>query len=226
MSRDTAITTRIPALYAKAPLSTRAFIWLRWRFTPYRHIASLLPRRGRVLDLGSGHGLLSLALTVGSDERDVIGVDHDQKRVQVAEAASAQRQRTSRPRFEFGPLEEKLAAIPSSSLAGIAMIDILHYFDAGGQKKILDDAARVLEPGGTLAVREVDAGGGVAAVWNRLYENIATRIGFTRSAQRKLEFRTRPGWTTLIENAGFRVRSEPCGSHLFSDVLFIGQLRP
>jgi uncharacterized protein len=223
MSTETANTPGMVSLFGEAPLSTRCFIWLRWRLTPYRRIASALPSRGRVLDLGSGHGLLSLALSMDSDQREIIGIDHDPRRVHLAKAATERYRSVSKPRFEVGDLQKKLAAFEPGSLAGIAMIDILHYFDADGQGTLLREAARVLEPGGILAVREVDAAGGVAAVWNRLYENVATRVGFTRSAQRRLEFRSAAGWRDLLESAGFGVRSEPCGSPIFSDVLFIGR---
>jgi ubiquinone/menaquinone biosynthesis C-methylase UbiE len=217
---------RIVSLFAEAPLFTRCFIWLRWSLTPYRRIAAVLPHRGRVLDLGSGYGLLSLALSLSSDHREIIGVDHDAGRVRLARRAMARYESSSPPVFEVRDLQSALAAFPDGSLAGIAMIDILHYFDAVAQKALLDEAARVLESGGILAVREVNSEGGVAAAWNKLYENVATKVGFTRSARSQLEFRSASGWSTMIERAGFNVRSEPCGSPIFSDVLFVGQRTP
>jgi len=90
--------TRIGSLFSAAPLSTRWFIRLRWKLTPYREIAARLPTGGRVLDLGSGHGLLSLALSMGSDKREIIGIDHDQARVRLAERAAARPESLSKPR--------------------------------------------------------------------------------------------------------------------------------
>jgi uncharacterized protein len=223
VSTNSANTAKILSLFSGAPRSTRWFIWLRWRLTPYREIAAVLPTVGRVLDLGSGHGLLSLALSMGSAQREIIGIDHDQARVRLAERAAASQQSLSKPRFEVGDLEIVLATFASGSLSGIAMIDILHYLAPEAQSALLHEAARVLEPGGILAVREVDSEGGVAAVWNRFYENVATRIGFTQSRRTHLEFRSVAGWTSILENTGFEVRSEPCGSPIFSDVLFIAR---
>jgi ubiquinone/menaquinone biosynthesis C-methylase UbiE len=223
MIDETANKASIPSLFADASFWTRTFIWLRWRLTPYQRIASSLPAKGRILDLGSGHGLLSIALAMSSNQRDVIGIDHDRNRVRLAESAAERQHGIPKLRFEVGPLEQKLATFPPASLAGVAMIDILHYFDAHAQQGLLQNAARVLEPGGTLAVREVDSAGGVTARWNRFYENVATGVGFTRSVQPRLEFRSAAGWTALLESAGFEVRSESCGSPIFSDVLFIGR---
>jgi ubiquinone/menaquinone biosynthesis C-methylase UbiE len=191
--------------------------------TPYREIAAVLPGSGRILDLGSGHGLLSLALSMGSGQREVIGIDHDQARVRLAQRAATRRGTLSKPRFEVGDLEKALAAFAPASLSGVAMIDILHYLAPDSQAALLSGAARVLVPGGILAVREVDPQGGMASVWNRFYENVATRIGFTQSSRMDLTFRNVPGWTGMLESAGFDVRSEPCGSALFSDVLFIAR---
>lgn len=223
MITNSANTTSIPALFSDAPLATRWFIWLRWKLTPYREIADILPATGRILDLGSGHGLLSLTLSIGSEGREVVGIDHDQARVRQAERAAARSASRSKPRFETGDLEKALAAFASASLSGIAMIDILHYLAPEAQDLLVRQAARVLEPSGILALREVDPQGGPVATWNRLYENVATRIGFTQSARTHLTFRSVSGWTTTLEAAGFEVRSERCGSALFSDVLFVAR---
>ncbi|HKC81926.1 MAG TPA: class I SAM-dependent methyltransferase [Gemmatimonadaceae bacterium] len=214
--------SRVASLFSDAPLSTRAFIWLRWNSTPYPRIASVLPARGRMLDLGSGHGLLALALSLGSGERAIIGVDHDAGRVRLAASAMANSGIVSKPRFEVGDLERTLATFPDASLTGIAMIDILHYFDAAAQTTLLREAARVLKPAGILAMREVDSAAGVSAVWNRFYENLSLKVGFTRSLRRQPEFRSASSWTRVLESTGFTVRSELCGSPIFADVLFIG----
>jgi len=162
-------------------------------------------------------------LSTSSSEREIIGIDHDPRRVRLATLAMARMANGSRSRFEVGDLETALSKFADRSLAGIAMIDVLHYFDSEAQTALLEHAARILELGGVLAVREVDSEGGVAAIWNRLYEYAATRVGFTRSARIQLQFRSAEAWTIMLDRAGFTVSSERCGSPIFSDVLFIGR---
>ncbi|HEX9382786.1 MAG TPA: class I SAM-dependent methyltransferase [Gemmatimonadaceae bacterium] len=216
---------RTSSLFADAPLSTRSFLRLRSILTPYDRMASVLPARGRVLDLGSGHGLLAFALSLGSHEREIIGIDHDPDRVRIAEEAALRLPVGSRPGFEVGDLKEKLWSFPSGSLVGIAMIDILHYFDPASQQFLVSQAARVLAPGGVLVLREIDSDDGIKARANRLYERLATGVGFTRSVGPKLSFRGAGGWTSLLATAGFTVRAERCGPLFFADVLFVAHRR-
>ena len=210
------------SLFAEAKLSTRCFLWLRSVLTPYELIAASLPSRGRLLDLGSGHGLLCFTLALASAEREIVGVDHDVARVRLAETAALKLPSEIRPRFLVGDLKESIAALGPATLAGIAMIDILHYFDAASQHFLIGEASRVLIPGGVLAVREIDADAGIKAVTNRLYERVATGVGFTRSTGRELTFRGAREWSSVLGSAGFSTRSRPAGPRFLADVLLIG----
>ena len=215
----------MPSLFSDAPLSLRGFLWARSLLTPYARIAAALPTNGRILDLGSGHGLLSFALVAGGPERRVIGIDHDAARVKLAESAALRIPEASRPVFESGDLRQKLESFESASLAGVAMIDILHYFDSGSQERLISEASRVLVPGGVLAMREVDTDAGLPAVANRAYERLATGVGFTRSTNAKLTFRGARQWKELLDDRGFLVSHERCGPPFFADVLFTGRRR-
>lgn len=201
--------------YRRAPVGTRFFLFWRWHLTPYRRIASRLPARGRVLDLGCGHGLLSFALAVGGPDREVLGIDHDPARVACAsEAATGQ----ANLRFEPGNI---LQCETPGPFQGVALVDLMHYFPPEQQEKLIRDAHDRLGPSGILLVREVDPATGIASSWNRIYEKIATKTGFTRTEAHTMFFRTVSEWKGLIERHGFRVSAERCSSALFSDTLFI-----
>lgn len=213
----------MPPAYADAPATTRSFLWLRSLLTPYGSIAAAFPEQGRILDLGCGHGLLALALSRDYPRREVIGIDHDPERILAARAEALRLGRQSGTRFEVGDLRESLASFATSSLAGVAMIDMLHYFEPRIQEALVHEAARVLVPGGILAVREIDRDARIRGLINRLYERLATGIGFTRLASPNLSFRGARQWTVLIESAGFTVRSEPCGPPFLADFIFRGR---
>ena len=184
-------------------------------------MASAMPPRGHIVDLGAGWGLLSLALCAGSADRHVIGIDHDPARIAVATKAATRLRSTSRPVFKIGEVSTHLETVPDASLDGIAMIDVLHYFDPAIQLSLIVHAARSLKAGGVLLARDIDADDGLTSAFNKLYERLATGIGFTKSANRRMSFRGRSEWSALLESAGFAVESTHSGPPFLADVLFI-----
>lgn len=216
-------TAKVSSIFRTANLSTRCYLWLRSKLTPYEHLASAFPAEGQILDLGCGHGLLSFALALGSQGRKVVGVDHDPDRARIASDAALDLASPRRPRFQAGDLRAHLASVASGSLAGVAMIDILHYFDRATQEALVNDAARVITGGGVLVVRDIDADAGIKAATNELYERFVTVVGFTRSTESKLSFRTAREWTVLLESCGFSVRSHRSGPQFLADMVFIGR---
>jgi trans-aconitate methyltransferase len=196
--------------YNWAPLTKRVFITARWLLTPYRRIASFLPARGTLLDLGCGHGLFALAARDEFPDLRVIGIDHDPERIRIAtRAASGDMQ------FSTGDLLKP----PAGTYEAIALLDLMHYFSLADQERIFVRAYEQLAAGAVLLVREVDPRG----IFNRVWERVMTTTGFTRTKKEGLHFRSPLGWTEALERVGFRVKVVPCSFFLFSDVLFVAE---
>lgn len=208
---------RVLSRYHGAGVATRLFLNARWRWTPYEAVAARLPASGTILDLGSGHGLLSLALAMGGPGRTVRGTDHDARRVGLARRAAE-----GVANLEFTPgnlLDAAGDGTASGTVAGVVVLDALHYLSHDEQELFLARCRAALrEPDGVLLVRDVDAGAGPASQFNRLYERVMTGLGITRAE--RLHFRSRAGWIAALAGAGFDVACEPCGRFPFADLLF------
>lgn len=207
---------RVLHRFSSAPLGIRTFLKIRWNLTPYSRMISKLPPLGSVLDLGCGHGLLSLTLALRHPSRRVLGIDHDQERVNLA-------QKASRGVRNLEISQGSILEMPGGKFSAVTLIDVMHYFEPEQQEKLLRQVHQGLESGGTLLLREVDPSPGILSTWNRVYEWIATHTRFTRSEKMTLHFRSPREWERLLKRTGFRVRFERCSSALFSDVLFISE---
>jgi SAM-dependent methyltransferase len=202
--------------YRAASKLARLYLNTRWRWTPYENIAAHVPPQGLILDLGSGHGLLSLAMSLSEPGRTIRGVDHEPTRVELAREAAA-----GQANVEFaigGLLEAVTDESLSGRVAGIVIMDAIHYLDYDEQEVLLSGARKALRPGGVLLIRDVDASAGKSFIVNRLYEKAMTGLGFTRAD--RLNFRSNDEWLQVLAKAGFEAASTPCNRFPFADLLF------
>ncbi|MEW6155484.1 MAG: class I SAM-dependent methyltransferase [Actinomycetota bacterium] len=108
------------ALYRGAPLGARVHVRGRWLTCPFPRIERAVPAYGRVLEVGCGYGLFSTYLALREPGREVVGVDIDQAKIEVATAVAggigggAGRRVVSRPAFGGRP--------PASRLGGITKV--------------------------------------------------------------------------------------------------------
>lgn len=211
---------KIFSLYSGAGISTKFFLFLRILLTPYQKMGNELPKKGRILDQGCGHGLFSVQLALSSKDRVVVGIDHDEKRIDLANSVAKKISNLEFHKGSFAISYEDRA----QTFEGVALIDVLHYFSKEDQLSILKNAYEVLKPGGTVVFREVNPNAGFISKINFLWEKIATFSKFTKSKNEvNLTFRLPNDWEKLLTEAGFlKVESKRCSSIIFADVLFKG----
>lgn len=199
----TPIGRQVLDLYADQPLRTRAHAWVRWHTCPFPEVAAAVPRQGRVLEVGCGHGLFSAYLALASAERRVRGVDVDAAKVTAARTAAVRARRQGADvAFEVGASGE----LPPGPWDAVTVVDVLYLLDPAAQRRLLADCAAALAPGGVLVVKEMADRPRWKARWNVVQETLSVRLlGLT--AGRALAFLPPQELVGVLREAGLDVRS-------------------
>lgn len=152
----------LPTKYYKEQL-VRMFIYkapeLEWyvrikakREDYYQTIDNYLPRKGIIYDLGAGYGLVSYMMAWNGPDREIIALDHDEEKIQLAK-----NQYVNDVKGLNNPIDWKVGDLENYTLQpcqGIILLDTLHYFPQETQWKILDKCIKALLPNGVLYYRD------------------------------------------------------------------------
>lgn len=165
---------RALALYDDAPLADRVHTRVRWWTVPFADLELEVPLAGPVLEVGCGHGLLSTYLALCSRARDVLGVDIDADKIEVARA-SASRVRPGEANVRF---EHSTGTLPThrDGWRSIVIADVLYLLGDDRRRALLDECVDALAPGGLLVVKEIDVVPRWKARLATLQELLSTRV--------------------------------------------------
>jgi uncharacterized protein len=148
----------------------------------YQLFHELLPRKGRILDIGCGYGFMSYMLHFASPEREIIGYDYDEEKIDVANHCFSRNAnihflKTDITRMQPGPAD------------AIILADVLHYLEPDQQETIIHKCMNELRAGGVLIIRDGDRDLKKRHAGTRLTEFFSTRlVAFNKTAGKQLHF--------------------------------------
>ncbi|NJD07934.1 MAG: class I SAM-dependent methyltransferase [Methylococcaceae bacterium] len=162
---------------------------------------------GLIVDLGCGHGIIPALLATAAALNllpggrvlvpGVWGLERD-----PAAAAAARSALAGAGDVVVGDV--RIAVVPRCRV--VLLIDLLYHLDPVAQQELLHKVHDVLDPGGSLIIREADAGAGWRfgmtwlAEWLR---NLGRGTPF-----RRRHYRRSDEWMKLLEGLGFHVESQ------------------
>ncbi len=161
----------------------------------FKLLDEVVPRTGFILDLGCGYGLATHWLAYAGDERTLLGVDFDERKIRVARRTAQQHRRI---RFELADV----LSWECPPCDAILLLDVLHYWVPEKQQLILQKARRALRPGGSLILREAARQPNAEHLRVEMWEKLATSLGHNRTKE-GLHFRTLAELTGGLQQAGF-----------------------
>lgn len=111
----------------------------------------MIPRNATITDIGCGYGQMSFMLALLSPDRTIIGVDYDDKKIEIASHSFL----SKKCNISFMQADMRDVEIPQSD--AILFNDSLHYIDADSQRAVLKKAVASLNKGGMIIVRDGDS---------------------------------------------------------------------
>jgi SAM-dependent methyltransferase len=190
--------------YAALSLRNQMPIWARLICLQpiLKAIDSHVPAKsGRLLDLGSGYGLVSLCVA-SRWKGEIVGVEASHARFDIAQRAAQGVQNVT---FQHGDIAN--ISIPPCDV--ILLIDVLCLFPDALQGSILTKCAAALADDGMLLIKDNTT----VPRWKYRYTHCEERLKLllgaygTRTIKRP-NYREPEAWRRCIQRAGFKIRDE------------------
>ena len=191
-------------LFADAPRRDRTHVLVRWWSCPFPAVEAHVPVAGPVLEIGAGHGLLSLYLGLSSPARHVIGIDIDERKIAMARAAAAHlRPGEADVRFEL----VRPDALPDGPFDAVVIADVVYLLSDKDRRALLERAAAALSADGVLVLKETDHRVKGKSVLTTMQERVATGLGIT--AGEHVDFPSVNELASVLGDQGLTVEHVP-----------------
>jgi 1-acyl-sn-glycerol-3-phosphate acyltransferase len=152
---------------------------LEKNYTIYNEI---IPKKNKILDIGCGYGFLSYILSFTSAEREILGVDYDEEKINVAQHGFL---KSAQLNFKY----ENVLDHQFEKYDTIILSDVLHYLQPDEQNKVLSNCINSIPDDGMVIVRDGDADMEEKHKGTKLTELFSTRlIGFNKTSENGLSF--------------------------------------
>ena len=134
--------------YGKLPFFDRFHIKTRYRRANFEWLGDFVPKKGKILDFGCGHGVFSLFLTLSSPDRELCGVDIDERKIEMAKKAT---EGLSVKFFSAGDF-----SMPKELFDAVLLIDVIYLLPEEAQFDIVKKAFGALKKRGVMLIKMND----------------------------------------------------------------------
>ncbi len=165
----------------------------RFWYAPYIEVEQLLPKSGKIIDLGCGEGVLTNYLGLSSDHRIVLGIDIDKKRIREASHGVKN--------VSFRSVDITKFKIPPCD--GIIIFQVLHHlYSKSTQEETIKHCADSLRKGGKLIIVEIYVGISINYFLTWIADHLLVAWFFEKKFYTHILFRKLEDWKKYVESTG------------------------
>ena len=192
-------------------------IWGRFRLCPMQKVEALVPRSGKILDVGCGQGAFAAFLSESAPARQIVGFDIDSEKIQFAHRKYAKNGLSFRTGESI-----KTVLNANEKFDAIVILDVLYLLPEEKKREVIAICAEVLNPGGQLILKET----GEYPAWKdricRFEEYLAVKVlGITDGDQ--CNFVPESFYVDLLTGLGFQTEVKRVDQgYLHPHVVFFG----
>ncbi|MCC6181388.1 MAG: MMPL family transporter [Bacteroidia bacterium] len=148
----------------------------------YQLFESLMPKEGKIIDVGCGYGFLPYMLMYKGRNREILGVDYDEEKIAIAKGCI---DKTDKLQFDIGDVTNY--NFPMAD--GMIISDVLHYLQEEQQIQVIKNCAEKLNKGGVLIIRDADKDKTTRQKGTWYTEFMSTKVlGFNKTKSDGLHF--------------------------------------
>ncbi len=177
----------------------KIFLFIRYITAPFASLSKYLPKKGLILDVGCGPGLLESYFTNKNDKLFFIGIDPDRKKIKIASKLISQR-----ARFVCGYLESFLTKLKFDC---ITLIDVEYLLNTQEKIGLLNQCIKLLNKDGMILLKTNDDNGSIGFKLGKLQEFFSLKFGITKS-NHSINFLTIEEYKSVFNQIGLKVVDE------------------
>ncbi len=148
----------------------------------YEVLHALIPKQGRIYDIGCGYGYFATMMAYMSAQRTITALDFDEAKIKVASHANQDLKHLNFIASDANVYEYELAE-------AIIVTDVLHYMSVEQQQLLLRKCVAALSNSGVLIIRDADNAMATRHWGTKISEFFSVKlIGFNKSNNKQLYF--------------------------------------
>lgn len=180
---------------------------------PYEEIESIVPKKGQIIDLGSGDGLMANYLGLSSSRRKVFGIELNKSRLIESNKG------LKNVKFKVGDILKS----KTYKVDAILLIHVFHHLPSKeAQLKMIAACKNNLNRNGKLIVAEIIQKPFLKYIFTYITDTLILPIVFNNKLiDLNINYREDSDWKKLLKSYGFKVKTTyPHKGMPFSHVLY------